>query len=118
MTAAARSKVKEMRNAKAVGALLFGLVAFGLLAAGAVAARYDDELGLRAFVVVPAVALSALVSIALGRRARFDFQRTLGRIGGHGLAVVARSLSVIALLVSLTAGLALGVFAVLTLVLS
>ena len=66
---------------------------------------------------MPAAALSALVTIALARRARFDFQRSLGRIGGDGIAVAARFLGIVALLVSLTAGLAVGVFAVLALIL-
>jgi hypothetical protein len=59
----------------------------------------------------------ALVSIGLARRARFEFQRSLGRAGGDGIAATGRMLSVIALLVSLTAALAVGVFAVLALVL-
>ena len=58
-----------------------------------------------------------LTLIALARRARFDFQRSLGRIGGDRIAVAARFLSLVALLVALTAALAVGVYAVLALVL-
>lgn len=107
-----------MRNLKAVGGLLFAFLALALLAAGAVVPRFADQIEpIEALVVVPAAAIAALVAIGLARRARFDFQRSLGRIGGDGLAVTARFLSLLALLVSLTAGLAAGVFAILALVL-
>ena len=107
-----------MRNGKAIAALFFGLLALAFLAAGAAVPQFVAEIDpLEALVVVPAAALSALVTIALARRARFDFQRSLGRIGGDGIAVAARFLGVVALLVSLTAGLAVGVFAVLALIL-
>jgi hypothetical protein len=107
-----------MRNVKAIGAVFFGLLALAFLAAGAAVPRYVDEIEpLEALVVVPAAVLSALISISLSRRARFDFQRSLGQVGGNGIAVTARVLSTIALLIALTAALALGVFAVLALVL-
>jgi hypothetical protein len=86
-------------------------------AGAAVPSLVDGIEPLEALVVVPAAVVAALVGIALARRARFDFQRSLGRIGGDGLAVTARLLSLIALLVSLTAALAVGVFAILALVL-
>jgi hypothetical protein len=109
--------VASLRNAKAIIALLFALLALAFLAAGAALPRYTDEIGtLEALVVVPAAALSGLIAIALARRARFDFQRTLGRIGGDALAAFARFLGVASLLISLTAGLAVGVYAVLVLV--
>ena len=107
-----------MRNVKAVGGLLFALLALALLAAGGAVPRFVDEIEpLEALVVVPAAVVAALVAIALARRARFDFQRSLGRVGGDGVAIAARFLSLIVLLVSLTAGLAAGVFAILALVL-
>lgn len=107
-----------MRNPKAIGALFFGVLALGFLAAGAAVPRFVNEIEpLEALVVVPAAVVSALISIGLARRARFAFQRSLGRVGGDGIAVAARFLAVAALLVSLTAALAAGVFAVLALVL-
>ncbi len=112
------STVAVVRNPKAIGALFFGLVALGFLAAGAAVPRFVDEIEpLEALVVVPAAVVCALIGVGLARRARFEFQRSLGRIGGNGVAAVGRALSVIALLVSLTAALAVGVFAVLALVL-
>ena len=108
-----------MRNGKAIGAFLCGFLAIGLLVAGAAVPRFVDDVDpLRALVVVPPAVIFALAAIALSRRARFEFQRTLGRVGGNGLAVAARVLSVVALLVSVTAALAVGVFAVLDFVLA
>jgi hypothetical protein len=104
-------------NPKAIVAFLFGVLALAFLAAGVAVPRFREEIEpLEALIVVPAALISALIAIALARRARFDFQRTLGRIGGDGLAVVARFLGVVAVLISLTAALAVGVYAVLILV--
>jgi len=57
----------------------------------------------------------AFFSVRMARRARLDHDRSLGRIGGRGLATAARILGGFALLVAITGALALGVFAVLTL---
>ncbi len=106
-----------MRNPKAAVSLFFALLALAFLAAGAALPQVRSEIGaLEALVVVPAAVISALIGIALSRRARFEFQRTLGRAGGNRLAAAARVLAVIALLVSLTAVLAVGVYGVLVLV--
>jgi len=106
-----------VRNPKAVVAFLFGVLALLFLAAGVAVPQLRDEIEpLAALVVVPAGFVAGLVAIALARRARFEFQRTLGRSGGDGLAVAARVLGVVAVLISLTAGLAVGVYAVLVLV--
>jgi hypothetical protein len=106
-----------MHNARALVSLMFGLLALLFLAAGAALPQFRDQIGpLEALVVVPAAVIAALVCIAMARRARFEFQRTLGRIGGDGLAAFAKALGIAALLISLTAGLAVGVYAVLVLV--
>jgi hypothetical protein len=106
-----------VRNAKAVIAFLFSVLALAFVAAGVLLPRLRDEIEpLEALIVAPAAALSALIAIALARRARFDFQRTLGRVGGDGLASLARVIGVVVLLISLTAGLAVGVYAVLVVV--
>ena len=106
-----------MRNPKAIIAFLFSLLALAFVVAGVLLPRLRDEIEpLEALVVTPAAFASALIAIALARRARFDFQRTLGRAGGDGLASLASLLGVLVLLVSLTAGLAAGVYAVLVLV--
>jgi hypothetical protein len=106
-----------VRNPKAYVALLFSLLALAFLAAGVVLPQVRPEIGtFEALVVVPAAVVSALIAVAMARRARFDYQRTLGRVGGNGVALTAKVLAVTALLVSLAAGLALGVYGVLVLV--
>lgn len=105
-------------NGKAIGALLFGLLSLAFLAAGLVVPRLVSEIDvLEALIVVPGALVTALVSVGLARRARFDFQRSLGRIGGDGIAVAARLISLFVLLACLTVALAVGVFAILALVL-
>ena len=107
-----------MRNAKAVFSVTFGLAALGVFVAGAVLARIRDDVGLvEAGAAVGAGVFLSLVALSLARRARFDYQRTLGRIGGVAVARVGRFLGTVSLLIGLTAALAFGVFAVLTTVL-
>ena len=107
-----------MHNPKAVSSVFFGLLALTVLVGIAVAARYYEEVGLVQVAVGVGVGLLlSLVSLSLARRARFDYQRRLGRIGGAGVAAFGRVLGLVALLISITAALAFGVFAVLTLVL-
>jgi hypothetical protein len=66
---------------------------------------------------VPVSFAFALASVILGRRARTEHRRTLGRSGSRGFVALARSLGTVAFLLALTAALALAVFAVLVLVL-
>ena len=107
-----------MRNAKALWAFVTALLALGVLAGAAVAARHYDEIRLvDAVVAVPLALVLALVSVVLGRRARQQHQRTLGRSGSRGFIALARFLGTLALLLAITAALALAVFAVLVLVL-
>ena len=107
-----------MRNPRAIWALLFALLALGALVGGAIAARLSDRVGFAEAVgAIPLGILLALVSLGLARRARWEYQRTVGRAGGGGLAAFARVLGAIALLIGITAALALAVFAVLAVVL-
>jgi hypothetical protein len=107
-----------VRNPRALWAFLFALLAVGALVGGAAAARLSERVGLvEAVAAVPLGVFLALISLSLARRARYEYQRTVGRAGGAALAAVARLLGAIALLIGVTAALALGVFAVLALVL-
>jgi hypothetical protein len=107
-----------VRNTRAVWAFLFALLALGVLFGGAAAARLSERVGLvEAVGAVPLGVLLAFVSLSLARRARFEYERTLGRAGGGSLAALARFLAAVALILGVTAALALGVFAVLALVL-
>jgi hypothetical protein len=105
-------------NPRAVWAFAVALLALAVLVGAAAAAQLSDQVGLAE--AAPAVALGlvfAVVSLSLARRARFEHQRTLGRVGGAGLATASRVLGLVALIVAVTAALALAVFAVLTLAL-
>jgi hypothetical protein len=109
---------RRRTNGKAVLALVCALLALGVFAGAALAARHYDEIRLvDAVVAVPVALVLALVSVLLGRRARREHERTLGRSGSRGFIALARFLGTLALLLALTAALALGVFAVLVLVL-
>jgi hypothetical protein len=107
-----------VRNAKAAWGLVTAVLAFGVLAGAVVGARSFEEVGLyEAVGAVPVAGLLALISLSLARRARWEHQRTLGRAGGTGVATLARMLGTVALLIALTAALALVVYAVLALAL-
>ena len=110
------ARVTPVRNGKAVLGVLFGLLAIAILVAGAV--RTNSETTVDRFVVasIPASVAVALLAISFARRGRFEFQRTLGRVGGRRIAGLARMLGVLALMLSLTGALALAVFGVLKLV--
>ncbi len=104
-------------SAKAVFAFLVGLLAFGVFPAAAAATRYLDVALVEAAAAVPAGGLLALLALSLARRVRIENQRTLGRSGGTGLAGLGRALAILALLLAITAALAVGVFLALVLVL-
>jgi hypothetical protein len=113
------SNVMPVHNLKALFSVLVGVTALGILLAGGAAARFVENVSLgQAVLVVPAGFVLALVALSLARRGRFDYQRTLGRIGGERTAKLGKFFGMVALLGSLTAGLALGVYLVLDLVLA
>jgi hypothetical protein len=107
-----------VRNGKAALSVLFGLLALGALGAAVAAARYSTRVGLReAGAGIPLGLLFSVFAIRFGRQGAERHQRTLGRTGGRVPAAVGRALGAVALIVSVTAVLAVVVFAVLTLVL-
>lgn len=117
MEALRLATVAPVANSKAVAALFFSLLALVFLGAGIALPQIRSEIdALQALVVVPAALIAALIAVAMVRRARFDYQRSLGRLGGNRMAGVAAVLASTALLVSLAAVLALGVYGVLVLV--
>jgi hypothetical protein len=106
-----------LRNPQAVWAFLAALLSLGVVAA-AIAGLITDVVGLtEALPPVPIALLLALGAVSLGRRARDIHQRSLGRAGHPAVIAFARGLAAIALIVAVTAALALAVFAVLTLAL-
>jgi hypothetical protein len=78
----------------------------------------SDVVGLtEALPAVPVALIFALAAVTLGRSARRVRDRSLGRAGHPVFVALARGLATIALIVAVTAALALAVFAVLTLAL-
>jgi hypothetical protein len=103
-----------VRNTPAVFALLVALLALAVLVgAGYLARELIDVSWLEAAGVVPIAGLLALFALSLAGRGRERHQRTLGRAGGAAVVRVARGLGFFALLLSLTAGLAVAIFGVL-----
>ena len=109
-----------MRNGKALASVLAALAALAVLVGAAVAARLLDRVGLReAVAAVPLGGVLALLSLWLARRAREENARTLTGVSASGrvLTATGRGLGAVALLIAVTAALAVVVFAVLLLVL-
>ena len=103
-----------MRNPSALLSVLVALLALGALAGAGWAANTLAEVSwLQAAASIPVVALLALASLSLAGRGRALHQRTLGRAGGELVARLGRGLGLLALLLALTATLALGVLGVL-----
>jgi hypothetical protein len=108
-----------VKNPRAFWAIVTALLSLAALAGAALAGRYfSDVVGLyEAIPAVPVAFVLALFSVALARRARTIHVRSLGRAGHPFVIGLARVLGMIALIVAVTAALALVVFAVLTLAL-
>src|SRR3712207_1275886 len=103
-----------LRIVSALFAFLLGLLAFGVLGAAGYAARELPEVSwLEAAGAEPVSGMMAFFALVLATRARALHQRTLGRSGEKDLARTARAIGLLALLIVLTAALALGVFGVL-----
>jgi xanthosine utilization system XapX-like protein len=103
-----------VRNGKALGAVVAGILALAVLAAGVAASVVYDRLELvEASPALPVCAVLAVVALGLGGQARIAHQRSLGRIGGAAVARFGRVLGGLALLLDLTAALAVGVYALL-----
>jgi hypothetical protein len=110
------ARVTPVRNSKALTALLLALCAVAIIVAGGVRTNSETAIDLLVIVSVPASFVVALIALSLARRARFDYQKTLGHRGGRGIAWLGRALGILALLLSFTGGLAIAVFSILKLV--
>jgi len=96
--------------------VLLALVALAVPPVAFVAARRLDEATLlQATGATFASGLLGGLAMLLARRGLRNIDRTIGRLGGEGAARVGRLLGLISLCVGLTAGVALGVYALLTL---
>jgi hypothetical protein len=81
----------------------------------AAARRLDQVSLLQATTATCASAVLGASAVLMARRGLRNIERTIGRLGGEGTARVGRLLGLISLCVGLTAGLALGVYALLNL---
>jgi hypothetical protein len=94
--------------------VLCALVALLIPPAGFVAARQLDRVTIiQATAATAASAVLGLLAILLARRGFRNIERSIGRVGGEGSARVGRLLGAISLFIGLTAGLALGFYALL-----
>jgi hypothetical protein len=84
-------------------------------AAFLVARRLEQATLLQATIATGASGLLGGLAVLLARRGLRNIERTLGRLGGEGAARVGRLLGAISLCLGMTAGVALGVFALLNL---
>jgi len=94
--------------------VLCALVGLLVPPAAFVAARQLDRVTIvQATGATCAAALLGLFAILLARRAFRNIERSIGRVGGEATARVGRLLGVLSLCIGLTAGLALGFYALL-----
>ena len=111
-----RSSSPRARNDAARGSLLIALVGLAVPVVSFAAARRLDQVSLlQATGATCASAVLGLTAVLMARRGLRNIERTLGRLGGEGTARVGRLLGVISVCLGLTAGIALGVYALLNL---
>jgi hypothetical protein len=104
------------RNVAARGSVLLALLGLAIPVAAFAAARRLDQVSLlQATGATCGSAVLGAAAIFLARRGRRNIERTIGRLGGKGAARVGRVLGLLSLCIGLTAGLALGVYALLNL---
>jgi hypothetical protein len=111
------SSAGPVGNLPAISSLLVGILGVLAVPLGVAAAWRSDRVDLVQGTAVGAIAafLLGLVALALARRGIARVQRTLGRSGWERTARVARWLAFVSLWAAVTAGLALGFYALLEL---
>jgi hypothetical protein len=111
----ALTRSSSERNGRAWVALLLALLSVAALPVAIALAevwRLFDLL--EAAVGVPVAAFLAVVALALARSARRRVERTLGRVGGAGVARAARGLAALGIALALSGAIAVGFYALLT----
>ncbi len=111
-----RSSSARGRNDAARGSVLCAIVGLLIpLVAFAAAHQLDRVTIVQATAATAVSALFGLFAIILARRGLRNIERSIGRVGGEGTARVGRLLGGLSLCIGLTAGLALGFYALLNL---
>jgi hypothetical protein len=114
LDALTRSSSARARNDAARGSLACALLGLLIPVAGYVTARQlKDVTIVHATEATCGSALLGLLAILMARKAQFRIERTLGRVGGAGIARAGKVLGLLSLCIGLTAGLALGFYALL-----
>jgi hypothetical protein len=114
MDALIRSSSVGARNDAARASLACGVLGLLIPIAGYVAARQlKDVTIVQGTEATCGSALLGLLAVMLARKAQFVTERTLGRVGGAGLARAGKVLGLLSLCIGLTAALALGFYALL-----
>ena len=105
----------KSRNGPATASVLVGLLGVAALPAAVAVAELGDRIDLfQAAIAVPVAFVLGLVAIWLGRRGRRRFERTIGRVGGAGLARLGRWLGLLAVCLALAGAIAVGFYELLT----
>jgi hypothetical protein len=114
LDALTRSSSVRARNDSARASLACALLGLLLPVAGYVAARQLKDVSIvQGTEATCGSALLGFLAILLARKAQFTIERTLGRAGGAGLARAGKLLGLLSLCIGLTAGVALGFYALL-----
>ena len=103
---------KPARNGRATASVLVGVVAVAVLPSAIAVAERTELLELiEAAGAIPLALLGGIVALVLGRRARREVERTIGRVGGAGRARVGRALGVLGICLALSGTIAVAVYA-------
>ena len=114
MVSLTRSSSAGARNDAARGSLACALLGLVVPVAGYIAARQLARVTIvEATEATCGSAVLGAAAILLARRAQQRIERTLGRIGGRGMARAGRLLGLLSLCIGLTAALALGFYGLL-----
>tara|TARA_B100000686_G_C16339986_1_gene737431 strand:+ start:282 stop:608 length:327 start_codon:yes stop_codon:yes gene_type:complete len=105
-----------VRNLQALFGFLFASLAIAILIAGGMRTKNETAVDNLSIILILIAFGISLFAVSLSRRARFNFQRTLGKVGGKKLVILARIFALFALLLSIVGGLAIAVFSILKLV--
>jgi hypothetical protein len=109
-----RSNSARARNGAARGSLACALLGLAVPIVGYAVARQLQQVTIvQATEVTCGSAVFGAAALALARRARLLTERTLGRVGGYRTTRAGRLLGLLSLCIGLTAGLALGFYALL-----
>jgi hypothetical protein len=114
LDALTRSSSARARNDAARGSLACALVGLAIPVVAYVAARQLKNVTIvEGTAATCTSALFGLLALLLARKAQLRIERTLGRVGGAGIARAGRILGLVSLCIGLTAGLALGFYSLL-----